>query len=543
MGAIVSKNNPCEVCGSHDAKQIYDDASAFCFSCSHYFPQTKNSEAEDASKTLPVATRTRTMPKETIEDIKKYKSRGFADRKISKMVCEFFDVKVSYDNDGTIDAHYYPYSNGGYKKRQLPKTFTFIGKSGGLFGKDKFQGGGKRLVITEGEIDALSVAEATFKKYNKFYPVISLPSATGTKEALENRDWIRSFQEVVLCLDNDDPGKEATKKLIKIIGLDKVKLWNPLDCKDANEVLIKHGELKINQYIWDAAPFIPTGFVGKEALWDALSKLNDTVSVPYPKCLEGINTKLKGMRLGEIALFISGTGSGKSTMLREIMLHLLETTKTKIGIISLEESPAETARKLAGMQLQRNPSNEEIPLTELKVGFDKVFGEDRVLVLDHQGSIKDSSIVEQMEYMCLMECEYIFVDHITILVSEGADGLEGNAAIDLVMNHLLRLVKKHPVWIGLVSHLRKAQSGKTSFEEGRLPSIDDIRGSGSIKQVSFDIVAFARDLMATDDKERNTIKMAILKSRHTGLTGRVTGATYNHQTGRLTADIEQFEQL
>ena len=134
-----------------------------------------------------------------------------------------------------------------------------------------------------------------------------------------------------------------------------------------------------------------------------------------------------------------------------------------------------------------------------------------------------------------MGCEYIFVDHITILVSEGADGLTGNEAQDKVMNDLLRLVKKFPVFIGLVSHLRKAQSGKKSFEEGRLPSIDDIRGSGSIKQISFDIIAFARNLMAEQEAQRNTIMMAILKSRHTGLTGVVKGACYSNETGRLTA--------
>ena len=101
------------------------------------------------------------------------------------------------------------------------------------------------------------------------------------------------------------------------------------------------------------------------------------------------------------------------------------------------------------------------------------------------------------------------------------------------MNDLLRLVKRHPVWIGLVSHLRKAPSGKKSFEEGKLPSIDDIRGSGSIKQISFDIISFARNLSAKDEKVRNSIKMRILKSRYTGLTGIVNGAEYNYDTGRL----------
>ena len=118
------------------------------------------------------------------------------------------------------------------------------------------------------------------------------------------------------------------------------------------------------------------------------------------------------------------------------------------------------------------------------------------------------------------------------------------------MNDLLRLVKRHSVWIGLVSHLRKAPGGKQSFEEGKLPSIDDIRGSGSIKQISFDIISFARNLTAKDDKVRNTIKMRILKSRYTGLTGKVNGAYYNYDTGRLNGldtmiddDDEEFTNI
>ena len=260
--------------------------------------------------------------------------------------------------------------------------------------------------------------------------------------------------------------------------------------------------------------------------------------------MTGVNSKIKGKRLGEIALFISGTGSGKSTIIREIGVDLIETTNDKIGIISLEESPGETGIKFSSMLLKRNPANEDISDEDLKVGFDKMFGDDRVVVLDHQGSIKDDSIVDQLEYMCLIGCKYLFIDHITILVSEGADGLTGNEAIDKIMNDLLRLVKRHNVWIGLVSHLRKVQTGGKSFEDGRLPSMDDIRGSGSIKQVSFDIIAFARDMNNKEEEVRNKIKMAVLKSRTMAKTGPVLGAIYNHTTGRLIAEeIEVFDTL
>ena len=134
------------------------------------------------------------------------------------------------------------------------------------------------------------------------------------------------------------------------------------------------------------------------------------------------------------------------------------------------------------------------------------------------------------------------LDHITIAVSEGSEGLSGNEAIDKVMSDLLKVVKRHNVWLGLISHLRKAQGGR-SFEEGNLASIDDIKGSGSIKQISFDIIAFARNLVAEDDMERNTVQFRVLKSRFTGRTGDAGCAIYDPKTTRLTLGEAGFDYI
>jgi twinkle protein len=552
MGKIVTHNQPClnPNCKSSDGRQIYEEGTSWCFVCSTFFKKDQDPNEPHIAPKVEVV-QSKESRAAALAEVKTFKARGFQERNITKLVCEFFNVKVSYKGDGEIDKHYYPYANEtGYKCRTLPKTFTWIGEPAvhSLFGKDQFNGGGKRLIITEGELDALSVAQATYLKYGKFYPVVSVSSSgAAEKTLLENRDWIRSFKEVVLCLDNDEAGEKATQKAIKIIGPDKVKVWNPGVHKDASDVFTKEGFERLNQIIWDSTSYSPAGIISKEDIWKQISERNSVPSVPYPDCMKGVNGKIKGMRPGEIALFCSGTGSGKSTLLREIMLHIIKTTKAKIGIISLEESPGETGIKLAAMAISRNPSNEEISDDDLKVGFDEVFGSDRVVVLDHQGSISDDSVLEKLEYMALLGCEYLFIDHVTILVSEGAEGKTGNEAIDLVMNHLLRLVKRHPVWVGLVSHLRKVSTGGKSFEEGRMPTMDDIRGSGSIKQISFDILAFCRNMTAADETTRNAIAMSVLKSRTIGLTGPVPGATYDHVTGRLTASeymgTESFDDL
>lgn len=473
-----------------------------------------------------------------------YACRGFKERNIYKQVSEHYGVRVSYDVDGNIDAHYYPYYHdgnlAGYKIRQLPKTFRSIGRvKGGVFGQHLYTGG-RRLVITEGELDAMAVQAAWYKKYKTFYPVVSLRSASSVKDLIEIRDWLKNFEEIVLWLDNDDAGREAAKEAARIIGYEKVKIASCIE-KDASDLWIKNPD-QVLKTIYDASVYTPAGILTKEELWLQLEKYNEMESVPYPEFMEGLNEKLKGMRFGEITLWTSGTGSGKSTLLREIALDLLEKTNDKIGIISLEESPAETARKMAGMAIKRNPAKEEIPLDDLKVGFDNIFGNDRVMVLDHQGSISDGSIMDFLEYMCLSGCKYLFIDHITILASEGAEGLTGNEAIDKIMNDLLRLVKKHEVWVGLISHLRKTDNTSRSFEEGKLPSMDDIRGSGSIKQISMDIIAFARNVGSDNPEERNTIKTKVLKCRYTGLTGPSGSMYYDFDTGRLCKGNDEFSK-
>lgn len=535
MGNIVQKDQPCEKCGGSDPKQVYEDGSGYCFSCSSYFPSSNQEVFEEVSF--------QTMNKDNqLEEISEYPCRGFKERNIFKQVSEHYGVKVSYDSDGNIAAHYYPYYMedvlSGYKVRKLPKEFSSVGKvRGGLFGQNLYSGG-KRLVITEGELDCMAVQAAWYNKYKTFYPVVSIRSASSIKDLIEEREWIRNFDEVIVWFDNDEAGRKASQEAARIIGYDKVKLAKSAE-KDASELWVKD-PTKVLKTVYDSIPYTPAGILTADDLWEQLEDYNKIESVPYPPCMAGLNDKLKGMRFGEITLWTSGTGSGKSTLLREIALHLIETTEDKVGVISLEESPAETARKMAGMALNRNPAAEEIPIDELKVGFDKVFRTNRVQVLDHQGSISDGSIIDYLEYMCLSGAKYLFIDHITILASEGAEGLTGNEATDLIMNQLLKVAKKHNVWIGLISHLRKTGEGR-SFEDGKLPAMDDIRGSGSIKQISCDIIAFARNVSAENSNERNTISTKVLKCRYTGLTGPTGPIFYEYDTGRLR-QAEAFDE-
>jgi len=535
MGKLVGYR-ACYHCPSSDAAAEYEDGRIYCFSCK----KTSFLNQYDSSIEYKPNDNQRDyeMNVESIEEIQTYDTRGVRERGITKTVAEFFDMKVSYSGNGSIEAHYYPYTVNdkitSYKKRTLPKDFRSLGDMKSrdlqLFGQSKFPSGGKHLIITEGELDALAVAQSNMSLRNTIFPVVSLPSSSNMKILVQNRDWIREFSNVVLMFDKDDAGDKAVVEAAKIIGWDKVKVAH-LPENDPCDTLLKHGPKAIEKAMFNARAYTPASIVRGEAIWEAYQERKLVESVPYPSCLEGLNDKLDGMRKGEIVLFTSGTGSGKSTMIKEIILELENNTDDSIGLVSLEESIGDSAEKFIKMFTPEDPTE-----AQEREAFDRVFGNERLILLDHNGAVSDSSLIDQIENLCLLGCQYIILDHITIAVSEGAGGKTGNEAIDSIMSDLLKIVKKHNVWLGLISHLRKSQ-GK-SFEEGHLASIDDIKGSGSIKQISFDIVTFARNLIAEEEDERNMIQLRVLKSRFTGRTGDAGSAYYDTVTRRLKGQMD-----
>ena len=539
MGATFTKHYPCVHCGSSDAVALWSNGRGKCFACNKpaFLDQYDDTVV---SKFKPNTKREYDMSGDSLQDIHNYDSAGVRDRNLTKTACDEYDMKISYDSNGTVNAHYYPYTVKGktvaYKKRTLPKEFRVVGDLKNakleLFGQSKFQPGGLKVIITEGELDAIAVQQAMLIKYKKVYPVVSLPSSSNMKILVANRDWLRSFKEVILMFDQDDAGEKAVAEAAKIIGWDKTKVASLPD-NDPCDTLMSNPSAIITA-VFNARRYTPAAIVRGEAIWEAYVERKSVKSVPYPQCLEGLNNKLDGMRKGEIVLFTSGTGSGKSTMIKEIILELEDNTDEVIGLVSLEESIGDSAEKFIKMFTPTDPTVEQ----ERKA-FERVFGNERLILLDHNGAVSDSSLIDQIENLCLLGCQYIILDHITIAVSEGADGKTGNEAIDSVMSDLLKIVKKHNVWLGLISHLRKSQG--RSFEEGHLSSIDDIKGSGSIKQISFDIITFSRNLVAEDEDERNTIKLRVLKSRFTGRTGDCGSAYYDTRTNRLRGQEDFLE--
>ena len=116
-------------------------------------------------------------------------------------------------------------------------------------------GSSKMVTITEGELDALSVAQILKGSYTN--PVVSLPSATPSKKLWENcKEWLDSFQKIVLSVDTDDAGNALADKIAKLFP-NKVYRVNHHPYKDANDFLKNSKGAEFKSAWWAASKYTP----------------------------------------------------------------------------------------------------------------------------------------------------------------------------------------------------------------------------------------------------------------------------------------------
>ena len=131
-----------------------------------------------------------------------------------------------------------------------------------------------------------------------------------------------------------------------------------------------------------------------------------------------------------------------------------------------------------------------------------------------------------------LQCKWIFLDHLSILVSGQEDNGDERKSIDILMTKLRSLVEETGIGLLLVSHLRRP-AGDKGHEDGREVSLSHLRGSASIAHLSDSVIALERNQQSEDEFESNTTTIRILKNRYTGDTGVSCYLHYNKETGRM----------
>jgi twinkle protein len=385
---------------------------------------------------------------------------------------------------------------------------------------------GRSVLLTEGEIDALSFWQAWDCKY----PVGSLPNGTGSvrKAILKHYEQLCAFDSIYLSFDNDEPGQKALELACQLLPVGKVKIIRlPEDCKDANECLIKHGPQALIRSYYDAKDHRPDGIrEGREFTKERLKKKRRAgFKLPWPK----LDEMWMGLRDGEVTTICAGSGIGKSTIARHIAYHLRTEHKLKIGNIYLEEDNDTSVSAYVAL-------HQGVPLKNVLANPESISDEDWDAALaavvydgmyffDHFGSLESDRLLTMMRFMAASGCRFIVLDHISI-VHSGTETNDERKDIDILMTKLASFVKETGVGVIAVVHLKRGKN----YNEGDAISLTDMRGSASIEQLSFNVLGLERDQQ--DNDQKLFAQMRSLKCRITGETGEADRLKWNVKRGQ-----------
>lgn len=536
-GSTFLRHVPCANCGSRDNAGIYSDGHTWCFGCGAYGPGDSEGHPDEAapsgdgSGAGELSVGTALEPRgQTVSG----RIQAIPNRRLDEETCALWRYEVGEFKGKACHIANYRDATGKVfaQKIRLPnKEFLFTGnpKEAGFYGEWLWNKG-KRLVITEGEIDALSMSQVMGNKW----PVVSLPNGAqgATKTVKKRYDYLQNFEEIILMFDMDEPGQKAAQECAELLPVGRVKIAS-LPLKDANEMLVAGKTTELMQAFWNAAPYRPDGLQITQELREDVLKPG-VMGLSYP--FSGLNQKLKGIHDSSLITITSGSGLGKSTFVREIAYHLHTYHKKKVGMIMLEETTVHTARSLIGLHLNKiiEEDHSNTSREELGTAFDDLFGNGNDIALyNHFGSTEIENILSRIRYMArAMDCQHIFLDHLSILIS-GLQMDDERKMIDVAMTKLRTLVQETGITLFLVSHLKRP-SGDKGHEDGALVHLGQLRGSHAIAQLSDAVIGLQKP---EDDVEGDARELLVLKNRRTGSVGSAGILHYSKETGRLSESV------
>jgi twinkle protein len=455
-------------------------------------------------------------------------------RNISEKVCQQYKI---YTDGEVLRFHYFDSAGilKGCKVKTKGKIFSYEGETPGtLFGQHLFPSTGKRVVITEGELDAASCSEAM-----PGWPMVSLPSgaAAARKSIQRALQWLQGYEEIVLFFDNDEAGRKASEEAASVLPPGKTKIARLQAYKDASDALQANDTEAIRRAIWDAKPYRPDGIVDGKTLLELVTTPSPPSDHDYP--FAGLNSKLHGIRYGELVTVTAGSGIGKSSVCRELATHLLKKGE-RVGYLALEESNRRTALGLMSAAVGKSLHLGEHERSTLTEAYNATLANWNLFLFDGFGSFDPDVIYNRIEYLaCGLDTKVIFLDHLSILLS-GLDGDE-RRMIDTTMTKLRSLVERTGIALFLVSHLRRT-SGDTNHEEGARVTLGQLRGSAAIAQLSDSVIALERDQQSQSGASKTTVR--VLKNRYSGEVGIACHLDYDLDTCKFIeteADETEFD--
>ncbi len=408
------------------------------------------------------------------------------------------------------------------KYRKLPKTFRQeAGAEPCLFGWQVIESHYPRArwcVITEGELDTMSLHQLGI-------PALSVPAGGGNGH---KHDWIESdfdelqrFDLLYLCLDMDEPGRQATDELMRRLGVERCRLVElPYPWKDANEALMAGMTGEQFRGLLAAAKTrdpdeLKSAVVFTEAVlmeFDGEKPGKPPIGVRSPWTSTG--RKLM-FRPGETTLWFGYSGHGKSGITNHVAAFAL-TQNTRWCIASMEMPPRKTLHRLICQLLgTRTPSTEQVKGVMGWLG-------DKLWLFDVAETTKADRMLAVFDYATKRyDIRHYVVDSFTKC---GIDEDDFNGQKKL-MDRITDMARKNDCHVHVVCHARKGD------DERDRPNKHDVRGATAITDMADNVISVWRDKDA-EDRGQPLVEVEVHKQRHFTWEGRFT-LDYHETTFRF----------
>lgn len=356
----------------------------------------------------------------------------------------------------------------------------------GLFGWRAVDRDSTTLIITEGEIDAMTWHQWGYRN------TVSIPTGAGNDQWID-WDWenLEPYQMIYLCFDNDEEGKKAAVKAAKRLGVHRCRIIL-LPHKDSNECLQKGCTVADTiQWIKESQFLKPSEL---KVASDYRPQIHRLFNPPENDEDAGLRTPIFGRQIlfrpGEMTLWTGHTSHGKTTLLNQIMLHAMLANQ-RVAIGSFEIRGAIIFKKLITCLALRD----ELSPEEVDQGVDWL--SDKLWLYDITGIVKRPLVMELMQYSVMRHgVKQVVIDSL-MKCDMGTDDYETQRVF---LGELHSFAQEYGIHLHVVGHPRKGSDDTTA------PGIMDVHGGQSVIAQPDNVICVFRN--KRKEKDRASGKMS-----------------------------------
>lgn len=553
MDATGQHYTTCPQC-SEDRKKSQDkclsiDADRQIWHCHHcgWSGKLKNTLDLPTRKTTPVFKK---PTWKSNQDLPAMVIEYFADRGISESTLKRNDIQYSEEVffsqiKGKVGAVCFPFKRKNetvnIKYRSGEKLFRQAKDAERVFfGLDGIEANDSTLIITEGEIDKLSFDEIG---YDFSVSVPDGAPAPGTKdfnskfEYLENcKAEIAHITDFILAVDNDAAGKTLEYELARRLGFEKChRVTYPEDCKDANDVLVKHGKDGIVKLVGTAKPFPVVGVNRVNDLHTALINLYENgFDRVYETGWKTVDAYYK-VRPGEMTIITGYTGHGKSEFLDALLINLAKKFNWSFGVCSLENLPYERHLIKLVEKVTGKPffPNHGMRVNEEELSEAEEFLQDHFHFINPTTVDIDSILEIGRALIYRYGIKGLIIDPYNELDHKRPPGMTETEYVSLFLSKVRRFARLNDIAVWVVAHPTKPNTDK----EIKAPTVYDISGSANWANKADNALSVFRGI---DNEVQIHIKK--IRFKEVGRIG-IVDLEYENQSGRYLEINRLLEDL